>query len=205
MTTGRINRARPTLATTCFGHDLLWPRPALARPTLATARPTLATVNFLAFLRLRRRVGARRVVNQGARSGRAPRGRGLNWWGPEGVGGPRGGEPQGLGPKGLGPKVWARRVGSPKFRAFFSFSRSHFHSFFLSLGVFVEFWWCFGRSGPQMCLFFAFKLSCESPRQPSGRRGFTGQPESPNVHISWCRNSKTPPESHERTPKRGRK
>ena len=51
----------------------------------------------------------------------------------------------------------------PKFRAFFSFSHSHFHFFFLSPGVFsrlfsslggllVEFWWCFGRSGPQMWL-----------------------------------------------------
>ena len=34
------DQARPILATTCSGHDLLWPR-----PVLATVSPTLATVN----------------------------------------------------------------------------------------------------------------------------------------------------------------
>ena len=30
-----------SLATTWFGHDLVWPRPSLAKPTMA--RPTLVT------------------------------------------------------------------------------------------------------------------------------------------------------------------
>ena len=55
------------------------------------------------------------------------------------------------GPKGGGPetkkKWWLRRVGRPKFRAVFSFSRHNFHSFFLLLGVFSwEFWWCLQSS-----------------------------------------------------------
>ena len=80
----------------------------------------------------------------------------------------------------------ARRVGCPKFRAFFSFSSSHFDSFFslsgdllvsfflslrvssrvffpLSGGLLVEFWWCFGRSGPQMCLFSPSGCRVEAP------------------------------------------
>ena len=73
----------------------------------------------------------------------------------------------------------------PKFRALFSFSHPHFHSFSLSLGIFscllfslrvssrvffplsggllVEFWWCFGRSGPQMCAFSLWGCRVEAP------------------------------------------
>ena len=40
----------PILATTFFGHDLLWPRRTLARPTLATAKQTSATTFKLANL-----------------------------------------------------------------------------------------------------------------------------------------------------------
>ena len=36
-------------------------------------------------------------------------------------------------------------------------------------------------------------------------RGFTRQPESPNVHISGSRPSKTPPKFNERTPEREKK
>ena len=74
-------------------------------------------------------------------------------------------------------------AGPPKI--FFSFSRPHFHSFFslsgdllvsffslrmssrvffpLSGGLLVEFWWCFGQSGPQMCLFSPSGCRVEAP------------------------------------------
>ena len=47
----------------------------------------------------------------------------------------------------------------------------------------MEFWWCLKRA--QMCTFGVLGLSCASPGGPVwwGRRGFTRQPESPNVHI----------------------
>ena len=59
-------------------------------------------------------------------------GGGLKGWGRKG-GGP---DPEKVGPEGLG----GRRVGGPKFRAFFALSHRKFHSFF-SLGVFS---WNFG-------------------------------------------------------------
>ena len=40
----------------------------------------------------------------------------------------------------------------PKFRPFFSLSRSHFRSFSLSGGLLVEFWWCLKR-WCQLCTF----------------------------------------------------
>ena len=60
-----------------------------------------------------------------------------------------------------------RRVGSPKFRAFLSLSRHNILSFFSLLGVLS---WKFGG------VF-------EAPGRLWGRRGFTRQPESPNVHT----------------------
>ena len=78
----------------------------------------------------------------------------------------------------------------PKFRSFFSFSHPHFHSFFLSLGMFsclfsslwrllVEFWWCFGQLGTSNVLVFA------------GAAGAShDSPRTPNVHISGPRRFK---------------
>ena len=99
---------------------------------------------------------------------------------PEKVG-PRRVGPRRVGPPGWGPEGW----GAQNFALFFSFSHSHFHSFFLSLGIFsclffslrvssrvffplsggllVECWWCFGRSGPQMCLFSLTSCRVEAP------------------------------------------
>ena len=57
-------------------------------------------------------------------------------------------------------KVGPRRVGDPKFRAFFSLSRHIFLSSSLG-GPFVEFWWCFGSL--EMCTFGVVGLSCEAP------------------------------------------
>ena len=127
-----------------------------------------------------------------------PEGWGPEGWGPEGWGaeprksGPRkGGAPKGGGaPKSGGP----RRVGGPKFRAFLFPFPPPFRSFCVSLGVFS---WNFGgvwkRRGRQMCTFGVLGLSCEAPAAPKppqkdwnpprSRRGFTPQPESPNVHI----------------------
>ena len=136
------------------------------------------------------------------------------------------GPPKGGGPKGGGPnpeKVGPRKVGAPKggaqkggaqkgggpkiSRFFFPSSATIFHLLSLSWGPFVEFWWCLKRRGPEMCTFGVLGLSCASPGGPVwwGRRGFTRQPESPNVHISGFRPSKTPTKFNERTPKREKK
>ena len=58
-----------------------------------------------------------------------------------------------------------------------------------------------------MCTFGVLGLSCASPGGPVwwGRLGFTRQPESPNVHISGFRPSKTPPEFNEKTPRETQK
>ena len=93
-----------------------------------------------------------------------------------------------VGPEGWAPpRVGFSRVGArvgPKFRAFFSFY-THFHSFFLSLGVFSclssslwVFSWNFGgvwSVGTSNVLVFALRLSCGSPRRPAGRRGLHSQ------------------------------
>ena len=99
-------------------------------------------------------------------------------------------------------------VGGPKFRAFFFPPLATiFILLSLSWGPCVEFWWCLKRQGPEMCTFGVLGLSCASPGGQVwwGRRGFTRQPESPNVHISGFRNSKTPTKFHERTPREGKK
>ena len=53
--------------------------------------------------------------------------------------------------------------------------------------------------------FWVEDLSTNVPRRPQSRRRFTRQPESPNVHMSGSRPSKTPPKFNERTPKREKK
>ena len=116
--------------------------------------------------------------------------------------GPEGCGPEGWGPEGWGPEGWGPNGGGPKFRAFFSLSR---HSFFFSFfPLFWSFSWNFGgvlkRRCPEMCTFGVLWLSCASPGGPVwwGRRGFTRQPKSPNVHISGSpASSKTPPKFHE--------
>ena len=58
-----------------------------------------------------------------------------------------------------------------------------------------------------MCTFGVLWLSCASPCGPVwwGRRGFTRQPESPNVHISGSRRFKNTTKFHEKTSQRERK
>ena len=129
----------------------------------------------------RKSVGARRVWAEGGPQGWGPEG-----WGPKGerrVGPRKGGartQKKGRGQEGWGPEEWGAKISR-----FFSFSRLHVHSFLLSLGIFsclffslrvssrvffplsggllVEFWWCFGRSGPQMCLFSPSGCRVEAP------------------------------------------
>ena len=61
--------------------------------------------------------------------------------------------PAGWGPEGQDPNTqwWGPEISVfPHFRFFLVLGNLHV-SFFLSLCVLVDFWWCFGRSGPQMC------------------------------------------------------
>ena len=90
----------------------------------------------------------------------------------------------------------------PKFRSVFpvpppfrSFSPSVFS---LNFCGFCE------DQDPQMC---TYGLSgCRvNLRRPQSRRGFTRQPESPNVHIGWPRRLKIPPKFHEKTPRERQK
>ena len=77
------------------------------------------------------------------------------------------------------PFRWTRRTppppDRPKFRAFFFPSPTPIFILFFSLrvssrvffplsgGLLVEFWWCFGQSGPQMCLFSPSGCPVEDP------------------------------------------
>ena len=73
--------------------------------------------------------------------------------------------------------------GPPKISLFFSRSRRKIRSFLPSLGVVS---WNFGGvfegRDPLMCPF-GFSGCRVKPRRLRGRRGFTRQPENPNVHI----------------------
>ena len=118
-----------------------------------------------------------------------------------------------VGPGGQGPKS-----GGPKFRAFVSLSRAQFWFCFFSLGVFsclfflplggglVSFSLSLGDFWCSFLSHWSFRgLSFESPRRPAGRRGFTRQPESPNVHICGSTPSKTPANSTKRPPMRDKR
>ena len=142
--------------------------------------------------------------------GWSPEGWSPDWWGPEGWGPRRVGAQtqKKWGPEGWGPEGWSPEGWRPKISRFF-FPLPPQNLFFSSLsgGLLVEFWWCLKRRGAQMCTFGVLGLSCASPGGPVwwGRRGFTRQPESPNVHISGSRFSKTPTKFHERTPRERKK
>ncbi len=150
------------LGATCFGHDLL-----------ATVSPTVATINFGHFRRWGRGGGrvadGRRVGRWGPKRWKSVGARGPEGWGQKGWGPPRVGASNGGGPKGAGPKIsrfffllpgrhWKAGVpmgGAPKGGAS---KGGGAHNFALLLpsslwgssrGILV---WCFGRSGPQMCL-----------------------------------------------------
>ena len=94
---------------------------------------------------------------------------------------------RGWGPKGWRPKPGKsgpQKGGRPKTSRFFSLLPPQLFFFFLSLGVSWNFGGVLKRRGPQICTFGVLGLSCASPGGPVwwGRRGFTRQPESPNVH-----------------------
>ena len=128
---------------------------------------------------------------------------------PEGWGAPKGGEPRRVGsPEGWSPEGWSPEGwGAQNFTLFFPPPATIFFLLSISWGPFVEFWWCWKRRGPEMCTFGVLGLSCASPGGPVwwGRRGFTRQPESPNVHISGFRPSKTPTKFNEKAPRERKK
>ena len=109
-------------------------------------------------------------------------------------------------PRRVGPEGWGREGWGPKIsRFFFPLLQNLFFSS-LSGGFLVEFW-CLKCRGPEMCTFGVLGLSCASPGGPVwwGRRGFTPQPKSPNVHMSGPRPSKHHQNSTRRHPSEGRK
>ena len=128
---------------------------------------------------------------------------GPEMWGPEGWG-PN--PEKGWRQEGWGQEEWARSPegwGAQNFALFFPSPASIFILFFslwgssrvffslqvssrvflpLSGGLLVEFWWCFGRSGLQMCLFSPSGCPVEAP--------------------TACRPAlQTPPKFHEKTPR----
>ena len=83
----------------------------------------------------------------------------------------KGGPQKGGGPnlEKVGPRrVELRRVGGPKFRAFFPSSATIFFLLSLSWGPFVEFWWCLKRRGLK-CARLEFS-GCRV-RAPAARSG----------------------------------
>ena len=73
---------------------------------------------------------------------------------------------------GGGSKGGAPKGGDPKFRAFFSLFHRKIRSFSsLSGGLYVEFWWCLKRQGPEMCTFGVLGLSCANPARSGGAAG----------------------------------
>ena len=123
------------------------------------------------------------------------------------MGGQRGGGPKGGGTgtqKGWGPKprkrVGARRVGGPTFRAFFSFSRSHFHSFFLSLEIFSSVF--FYLSG---CLLVSFFLSWGVFSCLFFLSVVVFSWNFGGVLVGRDRPTKTPPKFHEKIPRERKK
>ena len=145
----------------------------------------------------------------GAPKGGAPKGGAPKGGAPKG-GAPKGGAPKGGAPKGGAPKGGARRVGPRRVEAptvgaqNFALSFPLPPQFFSFFPLFWSLSWNFGGVSEgrdaQMCTFGVLGLSCASPGGPVwwGRRGFTRQSESPNVHISGSRPSKTPPKFNEK-------
>ena len=149
-----FSRARPGLATTSFGHDLVWPRPGLATTWFGHDLTNFGHGQFGAFSRVKRGRGG-----VGAREWRAQGGEGVGPKHRKKCGSRRVGTqtqkrwgPEGWGPEGWGAQNFALFFPPPAhiFILFFSLQGSSrlfflspdaFSSFFLSLGVFS---WNFG-------------------------------------------------------------
>ena len=96
-------------------------------------------------------------------------------WGPN---------PEKIGPRRVGPRrVGPRRVGGPKFRVFIPSPTTSFALFLSHCVSSRGFLVVFGSAGAVKCARLEFSGCCVKPRRPRSRRGFTPQPESPNVHI----------------------
>ena len=206
-------------------RDLLWLRPTLASSFSYFGHDltNFGHGQFLAFSRRERGEGG--GGPKGGAKGEAQSGKSG-----EGLGCRRGG---GEGRR-AGAREWALKVGAggwgegvgtqkqkkgggPKFRAFFSFSRSHFHYFFslwgssrvffpLSGGLLVEFWRCFGRSGSRMCWFSPLRCRGNSLQRPAGRRELSH--DNPRAKTSTFEGPDRPKHhqnSTKRPPERGKK
>ena len=115
--------------------------------------------------------------------GAQPRKSGAPKGAPKG-GGSKGGVRKGAEPRKNGaPKGGGPKGGGPKISRFFCSLPPEISFFLLSLGVFS---WNFGgvlKTGTLKCARLEFSGCRVKPRRPRSRRGFTPQPESPNVHI----------------------
>ena len=98
-------------------------------------------------------------------------------------------------PKGWGPEGW----GAQNFAFFFPSPATMFILSSLSWGSSRGILVAFLNAGALKCSRLEFSGCRVKPRRPQSRRGFTRQPESPNVHISG------PRPFHEKTHKRGKK
>ena len=126
-----------------------------------------------------------------------------------GVGGCHGwgGSSNGVGRKGREKWSPKGRAPPPEISRFFSLSRHSFHSF---LPLLLLLSWNFGgvrSAGALKCARMEFSGCRVKPRRPQSRRGFTPQPESPNVHIylrvpSFNNTTKIPREDPQRGKKR---
>ena len=106
-----------------------------------------------------------------------------------------------MAPKGGAQKGGVEKGGEPKISRFF-FP-------FLPQKWFFPLWvlsWNFGGVLKRRSNVHVRSSLVWSPGGPVwwGRRGFTRQPESPNVHILGFRPSKTPPKFSEKTPREGK-
>ena len=108
-----------------------------------------------------------------------------------------------FGPEGWGSKPrkgGARKGGRPKISRFFPLSRPTFHSFFHSLGVFVELWPGFEAVDTTQTarLGFSGVILCE-PRRP------VGDPREPKRAIWMVSTTSNPGQNATRRPQRVKK
>ena len=140
-------------------------------------------------------------ANFATRLGLADLGNGLaDFWWPDRFGptdplprfGPPSAGPLSAGPPSAGPPfALPPSAGPPSARtaqnfALFFLLPLPFSFFPLSGGLLVEFWSCFGRSGPQMCLFSPSGCPVK-PRRPAGHPFYLSGPHPSCPNPFWVR------------------
>ena len=96
---------------------------------------------------------------------------------------PKGGATKGGATKGGAAEGGATKGGEPKISSFFPCPAAKFVLFFPLWGSSRGFLVVFGSAGAVKCSRLEFSGCRVKPRRPRSRRGFTRQPESPNLHI----------------------